>query len=438
MPASNRVDAPLLPLLQAALAAVAPEALLSRRLRRRGTILHLPGRSLNLSRYRAIHVLGAGKAAAGMGRGMAEVLGPCLHGGVLVIPRGDPAAAVPPLTVLHSAHPLPDESSLQAGFVLLDYVDREVRPGDLVFFLMSGGASALLALPAPGVSLEEKSRLTAELLRSGAEIRELNAVRKALSAVKGGRLGRRIAPAESITLVISDIPGSPLADIGSGPTVPQPGTAATARAVLQQYGLWESVSPEARRALAASPDEECGGYRAHTVLLADTAAALEAAAGAARRSGLAARILTSCDGGEATQAARFYAAVLREIRERRRPFRAPLVLLAGGELTVTVKGTGRGGRNQEFMLALLSELSGTTAPFSALSAGSDGIDGPTPAAGAWIDHETAARAARAGLDPRAFLLANDSHSFFAALGQLVQTGPTGTNVADIRLFFLPR
>lgn len=376
-------------------------------------------------------VVGLGKAAAAMARAV-EAHWPEPLSGVVVVPRG----ARLPLTqieVLESSHPVPDASSVAAGQRLLDSVTG-LGPDDLVLALISGGGSALAAVPAPGLRLEDKQVLTRELLRRGASIHEINTVRRHLSALKGGRLAARAAPARVLSLLISDIPGDDPALIASGPTLPDASTCADALAVADRWGL--SLPPALREAWQAgrleSPKPEHPVFRDHRHrVIASAQDGLEAAARVARAQGLDAHILSDAMEGEARDLALAHAAIAGQVQARGQPFAAPCLILSGGEATVTVRGKGRGGRNTEFALALALALDGRPG-IHALSAGTDGLDGSGAAAGAWVGPDTLARARALGLDARARLDDNDSYGFFEALGDTVVTGPTHTNINDLR------
>jgi glycerate 2-kinase len=343
---------------------------------------------------------------------------------------GRPTRRVP---VIEAGHPLPDAAGLAATLQALDLADR-AGPGDLVLVLVSGGASANWIAPAPGVTLEEKQAVTRALLRSGAAIGEINAVRKHLSRIKGGRLAARAHPARVVTLAISDVPGDDPAVIGSGPTVPDPSTLADARAIVARHGL--EVPDSVGRALADEANETpkpgdpiFAGAEFH--LIARPADAFRAAEVAVHGAGYGCVFLGDRLEGEARSVAADHAQLARRIADEGR--RA--VILSGGELTVTISGSGRGGPNQEYALALALELAGTTG-IAALAGDTDGTDGGSgradDPAGAYVDGTTVARARALGLDPAAFLANNDSTGFFARLGDLIVPGPTWTNVNDFR------
>ena len=375
-------------------------------------------------------VVGVGKAAAAMALAVERHWrGPL--SGLVVVP---PGASMPleRIEVVEGSHPIPDEASVQAGRRLLDAVSG-LGPDDLVIALISGGGSALCALPGDGVLLEEKQAITKALLLGGATISEVNTVRKHLSAIKGGRLAARAHPARVVSLLISDIPGDDPTLIASAPTLADPTTCADALRVLDLYAVPLSASTRSMLSSGQLESPKPGDPRLarHShVLLACAQDGLDAAAAAARRRGWQAHILADAMEGEARELAKAHAAVAIQVQGRNQPFDAPCVLLSGGEATVTVRGGGRGGRNTEFALALALALRGRPG-FHAVSAGSDGLDGSGGAAGAWIAPDTLRRAGGAELAIAA-LQDNDSFSFFEAVGGLVVTGPTFTNINDFR------
>ena len=379
-------------------------------------------------------VVGAGKAAAAMARAVEAhwpVAAPL--SGLVVTPYGHSVAGVTRIEVVEAAHPVPDAAGLAAAERMLALVSA-LGPDDLVLCLISGGGSALLTLPLPGLTLADKQAVHRALLRSGASIHEMNAVRKHLSAIKAGRLALAVAPSRLVTLMISDVPGDDLSVIASGPTVPDPGTQAEARAVLGRYGL--EVPPQVA-AILANPAFETPkpGHLAfantETRLIATPQASLEAAARIALQENVTPVILSDSLEGEAREVGRMMAGIARQVALHGQPTPAPCVLISGGETSVTVRGTGRGGRNVEFLLSLAIALNGQGGTY-AIAGDTDGIDGALPVAGALITPDTLARAAALGLVPRDRLDANDAHSFFEVLGDQLITGPTHTNVNDFR------
>ena len=381
-------------------------------------------------------VVGAGKAAAAMAAAVEThwPLGRPLTG--LVVTRyghAAPASHVSRIEVVEASHPVPDEAGQDAARRILALV-RGLGPDDLVLCLISGGGSALLALPGPGISLADKQALNRALLRSGAGIHDINCVRKHLSAIKGGRLAAAAAPAQLVSLVISDVPGDDASVIASGPTVPDASTLADARAVLARYGITppDAVLARLHDPAAETPKPGDAAFaHAATIMIATPQASLEAAATVARQAGVAPVILGDAIEGEAAEVARVMAGIAAQCARHGQPAPAPCVLISGGETTVTVRGHGRGGRNAEFLLGLAVALDGHPA-IHALAADTDGIDGTEDNAGALLAPDSLARAAAVGLRARDRLVDNDGYGFFAALGDLVVTGPTLTNVNDFR------
>jgi hydroxypyruvate reductase len=376
-------------------------------------------------------VVGAGKAAAAMAQAVeAHWPGP-LQG--LVVTRYGYGAPCRGIEVAEAAHPVPDEAGVTASRRILELVSG-LSANDMVLCLISGGGSSLLTFPAPGVTLADKQALNRTLLACGASISEINSVRRHVSAIKGGRLAARCHPARLLTLTISDVPGDDPMNIASGPTVADPTTCADALAILDRYAI--AVPASLRNLLASGAGESikpgdprlAGG---EVRMIATPQMALEAAARVARAAGIETHILGDAIEGEARDVARTMAGTALEISRHGQPFRAPCLLLSGGETTVTVRGKGRGGRNVEFLLALAIALDGAPGIY-ALAGDTDGVDGQEEIAGAIVTPDTLARARRLGIDAHQRLADNDGHGFFAALGDSVVTGPTRTNVNDFR------
>jgi glycerate 2-kinase len=375
-------------------------------------------------------VIGAGKASAAMAKAVEDLWPGSLTG--LVVTRYGHAVPCERIEIVEAGHPVPDESGHQAAKRIMEMV-QGLGPDDLVLALISGGGSSLLSLPATGLTLEDKQAVNAALLRSGASISEMNVVRKHLSAIKGGRLAAVAYPARLVTLVISDVPGDDPALIASGPTVPDSSTFA-ARAVMEKYRITEPRSAIEHLMRAADETPKQGAPRlanTSTSIIATPQLSLEAAADVARQSGVTPLILGDALEGEAREVGRVMAGIARQAALRGQPAPPPVVLLSGGETTVTVKGTGRGGRNVEFLLSLAVELDGLPGVF-ALAGDTDGVDGAEEIAGAIVTPDTLARAADRGINAKARLADNDGHSFFEALGDQIITGPTLTNVNDFR------
>ncbi len=380
-------------------------------------------------------VLGAGKASAAMAKAVEDHWPGPLTG--LVVTRYGHAVTCQRIEIVEAAHPVPDRHGADAARRILDLAGT-AGPDDLVLCLISGGGSALLALPAEGVTLADKQAVNRALLASGADIGEMNTVRKHLSAIKGGRLAAATWPAALVSLVISDVPGDDLSVIASGPTVADPSTFADARAVLAHYRITPPDAVAARLAAGGDETPKPGDERlsrARAVIVASPLASLEAAAAVARAAGVTPLILGDALEGEAREVGRVMAGIALSVRRHDRPLKPPAVLLSGGETTVTVREKGKGGRNTEFLAGLAVGLNGAPGIF-ALAGDTDGIDGSEDNAGAIVAPDTLARARRTGTDVRASLAANDTWSFFSALGDLVITGPTLTNVNDFRAILI--
>jgi glycerate 2-kinase len=389
-------------------------------------------------------VLGAGKAGGSMAVAV-ESLWPrsAPMSGMVITRYGHTPPAYsklsdPRIEVVEASHPVPDAAGLAATGRLIGLI-RGLSADDLVLVLISGGGSALLTQPAAGISLADKQAVNQALLRSGANIGEMNCVRKHLSAVKGGRLAALCAPAKVVTLLISDVPGDDPAVIASGPTVPDPGSCADALAVIERYriALPEQIRERLRRGELETPKPGDPVFaNASTQLISTPQQALQAAADAARAIGIDAHLLSDEMQGESRDVGYVHAALARQVARRGQPFGRPCVLLSGGETTVTVKSKGgRGGRAVEFVLGAAIELAGEPGVY-ALAADTDGIDGTEDHAGARVAPDTLARAQRAGVGARDHLDRNDAYSFFSAIGDLVITGPTYTNVNDFRALLI--
>jgi glycerate 2-kinase len=380
-------------------------------------------------------VVGCGKAAGSMAKAVEDHWPGELSG--MVVTRYGYQVPTKRIEVVEAAHPVPDEAGRKAAERMLKMV-QGLSADDLVLFLVSGGGSALLSLPAPGLTLADKQAINKALLKSGANITEMNCVRKHLSAVKGGRLAAACAPAKVITLAISDIPGDDPAVIASGPTVADATTFADAVAILEKYGITEpkTVVDHLRAAKVETPkpgDPRLAKNELHMV--AAPQMSLEAAAEIARTAGVTPVILGDAIEGEAREVAMMHAGIARQVKRHGQPAKTPCVLLSGGETTVTVRGKGRGGRNAEFLLALAVALGGESG-IHALAGDTDGVDGTEDNAGAVVTPDSLARAAQRNVDAKKMLADNDGYSFFSGLGDLVVTGPTLTNVNDFRAILI--
>lgn len=380
-------------------------------------------------------VIGAGKGAAAMARTVEQHWEGDISG--LVVTRYQHGAECKRIEVVEAAHPVPDEAGRRAAGRMMEMV-KGLTENDLVLCLISGGGSALLALPGEGITLEQKQAVNKALLKSGATISEMNCVRKHFSAIKGGRLALACAPARVVTLLISDVPGDDPGVIASGPTLPDPTTCAQALAILRKYEI--EIPPNMEDYLASGagetpkPDDPRFARNSHHVI-ATAQQALEAAADVARNAGITPYILSDEMEGEARDVGMVHAALARQVALRGQPFGKPCVIISGGETTVTVRGKGRGGRNAEFLLSFAATMNGMPG-VHAIACDTDGIDGSEDNAGALYNPESATRAEAVGMRARAMLDNNDGYGFFSALGDLVVSGPTRTNVNDFRAILI--
>jgi glycerate 2-kinase len=409
-------------LFKAAVAAADPKTALSS---------HLPERP----KGRTV-VIGAGKGAAQLAAAFEDLWDAEVEG--VVVTRYGYACPTRHVRVLEAAHPVPDEAGMAASEALFDAVS-DLGADDLVVALICGGGSALLAAPAQGLTLEDEVALNEALLSSGAPIGAMNAIRKQVSRIKGGRLAAAAHPARVVSLIVSDVPGDDPAQVASGPTVPDAvGRAEALKAVRDHaINLPARIARHLEEAPEDSPQPDDPRFAGNRVqVIASAARSLEAAAEVARAAGVEAAILSDAIEGEARDVARMHGAIAREVARRGRPFQPPVVMLSGGETTVTIRGDhGRGGRNSEFMLSLALEIEGC-AGITALAADTDGIDGSEDNAGAFADGQTVARMREAGVDPAAMLAGHDAWSAFDAVDRLFVTGPTGTNVNDLRAILI--
>ncbi len=429
-------------IFEAGLRAVDPKEAIKRFLRVKGNKLHCGELELDLEAFDRVWALGAGKASAAMAQAVEEVLGDRISGG-LVIVKYDHLAPLEKIRLVEAGHPTPDENGWLATRQLAEMAE-ELNQKDLVLFLLSGGGSALLPMPVEGITLAEKMATTDLLLKSGTSIQEMNTIRKHLSQVKGGQLARLAHPATLISLILSDVVGDPLDVIASGPTVGDPTEFQDCLEIINRYNLEEKLPGSVKSHLKAGlvgevsetpkPDDPIFS-QTYTVLVGTNLQALEAAVLEAERLGYSSLILSSMIEGDTTEAARFHTAIVREIVSSGHPLEPPACLISGGETTVVIRGRGKGGRNQHFALEAALELEGLE-KVCLLSGGTDGTDGPTDAAGAVVDGDTVARGLAKGLNPRAFLDENDSYHFFQHLDDLLITGPTNTNVMDLRVILV--
>jgi glycerate 2-kinase len=400
--------------------------------------------SCDLRRFERIIVVGMGKATALMAKAVDEILGSRIKDGCVVVKYGY-TAELEAIRTIEAGHPLPDENGLKGAQEIAQLVEA-AQENDLIIFLISGGGSALLPLPADSVAFEEKQRMTRQLLECGADIQEINAIRKHISKVKGGQLARLAYPATIVSLILSDVVGDRLDTIASGPTVPDNTTFKEAQGIINKYNLADRI-PDSIRARIESgvrgdiDDTPKYGDRifkkTHNLIVGSNLIALKAIEKKARAMNYHTLILSSSIEGEAREAAKVLAAITKEITNSGHPLRSPACIISGGETTVTIRGKGKGGRNQELGLAAAMALASVD-NFVFLSAGTDGTDGPTDAAGAIVDGQTIKSALEAGINPNEALKNNDSYHLLKRTDELLVTGPTNTNVMDIQIILLDK
>lgn len=429
--------------LDAALAAVDPRNAVLQVLRRDGDRLTVGDRHYDLRQFARIFVIGAGKAGAPMTQAVEQVLGDRITAGIVAV-KTDHGGPTRQVTIAEASHPMPDAAGVAAGQQILALA-QQAGPQDLVIALLSGGGSALLVAPAEGLTLADKQTMTNALLACGATINEINCLRKHCSAVKGGQLARAVAPATLITLALSDVIGSPLDVIASGPTVADASTWTDAWAVVEKYDLVDKLPPAIitrlraglASAIADTPKADDPAFATtQTVVVADNRVAAEAALAQARAFGYQTMLLTTYVEGEAAQVAKVAVALAKEVRATGQPLSPPACLVLGGETTVTLGATpGRGGRNQELALAAAVALQNTPG-VTIVSLATDGSDGPTDSAGGMADQGTVARGVAAGLNAADHLRRHDAYDFLQATNDLLRTGPTQTNVNDLIFVFV--
>jgi len=433
-----------------AVKAVDPHTLIARCLRKEGTILSIEGAGTrlteDLSRYETILVLGVGKASARMAGAVEHILKDTVFRGAVITTYGQ-AGRLERIRVLEAGHPIPDENSVE-GARILAQLAREADSHTLILNLVSGGGSALFSLPREGITLRDKQETTRLLLESGAAIAEINCIRKHLSSVKGGNFAKMASPARMINLILSDVVGDRFEAIASGITAPDPSTFREALDTLKKYHLVDKVPSAVKRTIESgiqgtlpeTPKEGDPAFEnVENILVGNNLVACRAAEAHGRKLGYDARILTSSLTGEAREIAKFFTSIAKDLEKGISEFKKPALIISGGETTVTIRGKGKGGRNQEMALAFLADLldgSVDLGSISFLSAGTDGNDGPTDAAGAFVSSGIKEKMERLGLKADDFLDANDSYHFFEATDHLFKTGPTGTNVCDIQLLIV--
>jgi glycerate 2-kinase len=428
--------------LESAVNSVDPNRIVRSRVCLKDSVLSVDQHLFDLRRFRNIYVVGGGKASGSMAAALEQILDNHVTRGLVNVPKGDMHKTR--IISLHRAsHPIPDESGVAGTRRMLRIVE-EADEEDLVICLISGGGSSLMPLPRGEISITDKRKLTDALLKSGATINEINTVRKHVSDFKGGWLAKKAYPATILNLILSDVVGDPLEFIASGPTVPDSTTFTDAVRVLEKYKLWSTVPSSVRQVLtdgkkgliAETPKAGDEAFKkTYNVIIGNNRSASLAACECLRKAGLNTLLLTATLEGEARETGTILATIAREVSASENPAQKPAGIVAGGETTVTVSGNGLGGRNQEISLAAALKLSGLEGAVIA-SLTTDGVDGPTDAAGAIADGKTLARAAESGLMPNQFLLENDSYHFFEELEDLMFTGPTGTNVCDISVIIV--
>ncbi len=439
----RRLREDALAILASAVKSADPYGLVCNRVRVEGRTLKVSGENAtaDVELRGKVRVVAFGKASLGMARAIEEILS--VDEGIVVIPRGQRCGSQPKsFEVLEASHPVPDESSVHAAEKALE-IARKCEKNDIFIALISGGGSSLLAKPAEGLTLEDKKAVTELLLRSGCTVSELNVVRKKISAVKGGKLADAAMPAKTLALILSDVIGDPVDAIASGPTAEDTSTFSEAKGVLEKYGLWARIPESVRNFIERGRAEEEERRRKHekrisnaqNIIIGNNLVAARAAEEEARARGYNTLLLTTHLEGESREVAKVFVAVARDIRRYGIPIKTPAAVIAGGETTVSVVGTGRGGRNQEFVLSAAIRIASEEGIVVA-SIGTDGIDGVSEAAGAIADGFTLKRAKDASLDAEAFLRNNDSYTFFSMLNDALLTGRTGTNVNDIAVLLV--
>ncbi len=432
----------ILPILSAALAAVDPINAVKAHMSLADDELRIGERIYDLKKYRNIYVIGGGKAGGSMARATEEILGGRLTAGLINTKYGY-IAETDVVRINEAGHPIPDAAGMAGAREMVKLADGASHE-DLVICLISGGGSALMTLPVEGVTLADMEALTSALLRCGATINEINTIRKHLSQIKGGNLSRLAYPAEVVSLILSDVVGNPLDVIASGPTVPDSSTFAQAYGIVERYGLLDQLPPSIVKHLRRGkgeliPETPKEGdpifAKTYNLIIAGNEVAAQAAMGEAQDLGFHTMLLSTFLEGEAREVAHLFSAVAKEILHSGQPLSRPACVVAGGETTVTIRGGGKGGRNQELALAAAIQIEGLDEAMIVALA-TDGTDGPTDAAGAIADGSTIERARDKGLSASDYLDNNDSYHFFQALGDLIITGPTNTNVNDLTFVFV--
>lgn len=433
---NKKITAIFKQLIQAGLNAADPGLAVHRSFRQRGPILSVGQRKYDLKKYRQVVVVGAGKASGRMARAVEETLGDRVKNGLVVVKDGH-SCQTKAIRIQEARHPLPDQRCVRAARAILELI-KPLTPEDLLIVLISGGASSLISLPATGLSLSDKQKTTDLLLRSGASIQEINSVRKHISAIKGGRLAAA-SQGTMISLILSDVLGDDLSVIGSGPTAPDLTTFHTAKAILQRYSLWKKIPAsvsnhitmgEQGRIPETPKPSSLMFATVHNEIVGNNALIVDKVSQKARALGFHTMVLTTTLQGEAREVGKVVGALAQEVHGSGQPIRRPACLIFGGELTVTIRGQGKGGRAQEFALSAAMAIEKLPNIWIA-GFGTDGTDGPTDAAGAVVDGQTIQQASKMGIDPIKILDSHDSYTLFQKVGGHIITGETGTNVNDL-------
>jgi glycerate 2-kinase len=429
-------------IFDAGLKAVDPIKAVKNHINRDGNTLRVQGIGYDVAAYENIYVIGMGKAAASMAKAVEDILGDKLTSGIVNVKYGH-TVPLNKIKINEAAHPVPDDAGLKGSQEIIELL-KKTGEKDLVICLISGGGSALLPLPAGNLTLEDKQAVTKSLLECGADIHEINSIRKQISAVKGGRLATFVYPSTLISLILSDVIGDDLDVIASGPTVPDTHTFHDCRNIIQKYKLDQRVP----KSVIEYIEKGCSGEiedtpksdspvfeRTQNAIVGSNILAVSAAKEKAEELGYNSLVLSTFIHGETKEVAKVHAAIAKEIRSSGNPLKKPACIISGGETTVTIEGKGLGGRNQEFVLAAALDIDGLN-DVVILSGGTDGNDGPTDAAGAFADGTTISRAGKLGLNAYEYLCDNNSYNFFKPLGDLLITGPTNTNVMDLRVLLI--
>jgi len=405
-------------------------------------LLYIKNKVYDLKDYEKIHLISVGKGAVSFYKGLKKIFKDKNYYALIVSYESE-YFEDKNMQFLPASHPIPDKNSLKAGLRVIEYAKNNINKNDLVIFAISGGASSMLVAPQKGLLLEDKIIVNRLLLSSGADINEINSIRKHLSAIKGGRFAELVYPAKLISLILSDIIESPLENIGSGPSIGDSSTFKDVKRIINKYNLFQKLPENVKLFINNSsretlPPNSKKFKKNEHFLLGDNFILLDYLKNYFKSKGLKSYILTSRDMGEAKEVAKLYSGIIKEIISTNNPFKRPVVLLTGGEITVTLKNkSGKGGRNQEIVMRILEEMKAIKDKYLVLSIGTDGLDGPTDAAGAYIDEKTINKIKRLDLKISKYSKTNNSYLFFEKINQLIKLGPTGTNVMDIRLFYLP-